>query len=121
MGNTIFQEPTPIRTTGKRSFVSIIRSTISSSYLPPLIYDSSNQAAPTVAWSGNTYPTIGSLNAVPSWAGVFHATYNIRPNLLNEAAFDENGNNILLTNTGKWHTPSGFTTTPLFPNANGIN
>jgi len=85
-----------------------------------LIYDSLSQAAPTVAWTGNTYPTIGSLENVPSWQGVVHATYQIRPNLLNEAAFNENGNNILITNTGSWHTPSGFTTTPLF-NSNTIN
>ena len=86
-----------------------------------LIYDSLSQSAPTVAWTGNTYPTIGSLESVPSWAAVLHATYNISPNLLNEAAYNENGNNILITNTGAWHTPSGFTTTPLFPNANSID
>jgi|SRR5665213_3176521 len=85
-----------------------------------LIYDSLSQAAPTVAWTGNTYPTIGSLENVPSWAAVLHTTYSLRPNLLNEAAFNENGNNILITNTGAWHTPAGFNTTPLF-NSNTIN
>ena len=84
------------------------------------IYDSLSQGAPTVAWTGNTYPTIGSLENVPSWAGVVHATYQIGPNLLNEAAFNENGNNILITNTGAWHTPKGFNTTPLF-DSNTIN
>src|SRR6185437_1372397 len=85
-----------------------------------LIYDSLSQSAPTVAWSGNTYPTIGSLENVPSWQGVVHATYQVRPNLLNEAAYNVNGNNILITNTNQWHTPAGFTTTPLF-NSNTIN
>lgn len=85
-----------------------------------LIYDSLSQAAPIVAWTGNTYPTIGSLETVPSWAAVLHTTYSIRPNLLNEAAFNENGNNILITNTGAWHTPTGFNTTPLF-DSNTIN
>ena len=85
-----------------------------------LIYDSLSQAAPTVAWTGNTYPTIGSLENVPSWAAVLHATYQIKPNLLNEAAFNENGNNILITNTGAWHTPAGFNTSPLF-DSNTIN
>ena len=84
------------------------------------IYDSLSQGAPIVAWTGNTYPTIGSLENVPSWAGVVHATYQISPNLLNEAAFNMNGNNILITNTGAWHTPKGFNTTPLF-NSNTIN
>jgi hypothetical protein len=86
-----------------------------------LIYDSLSQAAPTVAWTGNAYPTIGSLETVPSWAGVVHATYQIKSNLLNEAAYNVNGNNILITNTGAWHTPSGFSFSPLFPNANTIN
>jgi hypothetical protein len=85
-----------------------------------LIYDSLQQAAPIVAWTGNTYPTIGSLETVPSWAAVLHTTYAIRPNLLNEAAFNENGNNILITNTGSWHTPAGFNTSPLF-DSNTIN
>ena len=85
-----------------------------------LIYDSLSQAAPTVAWTGNTYPTIGSLENVPSWAAVLHTTYTLRPNLLNEAAFNENGNNILITNTGAWHTPAGFNNTPLF-DSNTIN
>ena len=86
-----------------------------------MIWDSLSQAAPTVAWTGNTYPTIGSLETVPSWAGVLHFTYQIRPNLLDEAAFNVNGNNILITNTGAWHTPSGFNTNPLFPEANTID
>ncbi len=85
-----------------------------------VIYDSLSQQAPTVAWTSNTFPTVGSLENVPSWAGVVHATMNLRPNLLNEAAFNENGNNILITNTGLWKAPSGFTTTPIF-NSNTIN
>ena len=85
------------------------------------IHDSLSQGAPTVAWTGNTYPTIGSLENVPSWAAVVHAAYNISPTLLEEASYNENGNNILITNTNQWHTPSGFTTTPLFPTANTIN
>jgi hypothetical protein len=86
-----------------------------------VIYDSLSQGAPTVAWTGNTFPTIGSLENVPSWAGVVHATMNLRPNLLNEAAFNENGNNITIANTGLWKAPSGFTTTPIFSGANTIN
>ena len=46
---------------------------------------------------------------------------NLRPNLLNEAAFNENGNNITIANTGLWKAPSGFTTTPIFSGANTIN
>ena len=73
-----------------------------------LIYDSLSQQAPIVAWTGNTFPTIGSLENVPSWAAVVHFTMNLRPNLLNEAAFNHNGNNITIANTGLWKTPSGL-------------
>ena len=86
-----------------------------------MVYDSFTEAAPTVSWTGNTYPTIGSLEVIPAWNVVVHATYQLRPNLLNEAAFNENGDNILITNTNQWHTPAGFNTTPLFPTANTIN
>lgn len=85
-----------------------------------LIYDSTNQQAPTVAWASNTYPTIGSLETVPSWQGVVHLTDSITPSLLNEVGWDTNGNNITIANTGLWKTPSGFNSTPLFANANTI-
>lgn len=85
-----------------------------------LIYDSVSQASPIVAWTGNTYPTIGSLEDVPSWAAVVRATMNIRPDLLNEFAYNLNGNNITIANTGLWKAPSDFQTSPIFPSANTI-
>lgn len=85
-----------------------------------LIWDNVNQEAPTVAWSSNTYPTIGSLETVPSWQGVVHLTDAISPNLLNEIGFNTNGNNITISNTGLWKSPTGFTTSPLFASANTI-
>jgi hypothetical protein len=84
------------------------------------IYDSLTQQAPTVAWTGNTYPTIGSLETVPSWQGVVRLTYNIKPNLLNEASYNENGNNITIANSGLWKIPSGFNTAPIFGSANTV-
>lgn len=86
-----------------------------------MIYDSSTQQAPTVAWSGNTYPTVGSLETVPSWQGTVHLTDSISPNLLNEVAYTFNGNDITIENTGLWKTPTGYNTTPLFADANKIN
>jgi hypothetical protein len=82
------------------------------------IYDSLSQVAPTVAWTGNTFPTIGSLETVPSWQGVVRLTYTIKPNLLNEVAYNENGNDITLANTGLWHQPTGWNAAPLFPDVN---
>ena len=78
------------------------------------IWDSSNQQMPRVAWANNTYPTIGSVQTVPSWQGVVHLTHAISPSLLNEVGWNVNGNNITLDNTGLWKQPSGFAATPLF-------
>lgn len=83
-----------------------------------LIWDSLSEKAPVVSWTSNTYPTIGSLETVPSWAGVLHLTYNIKPNLLEEVAFNTNGNDITIANTGAFKTPSGFSTSPYYPTVN---
>ncbi len=78
------------------------------SLMGSLIYDHGNQTQATPLWSGGTYPTVGSSMIVPSWAGVVHATATISPTLLNEAAFNFNGNNILVGLNGTWQEPSGY-------------
>ena len=78
------------------------------SLMGSLIYDNGNQTQATPLWSGDTYPTVGSSMIVPSWAGVVHATVTISPTLLNEAAFNFNGNNILVGLNGTWKEPSGY-------------
>ncbi len=45
-------------------------------------------------WSGANVPTVGDTFGNPSYSGVVHATYAINPNLLNETAFNYNGNRI---------------------------
>jgi hypothetical protein len=45
-------------------------------------------------WSGANVPTVGDTFGNPSYSGVVHATYAINPNLLNEPAFNYNGNRI---------------------------
>jgi hypothetical protein len=86
-----------------------------------LIYDSGHQTVPLPAWTGTTFTTLGSVEDVPSWAGVVHATYVISPSLLNEAAFNYNGNNITLADDGKWTQPSGWSTMPLFTGVNKLS
>lgn len=85
------------------------------------IYDSGHQTVPIPAWTGTTFSTLGSVEDVPSWAGVVHATYIIHPNLLNEAAFNYNGNDITLADDGKWTQPSGWSAAPLFSGVNKLN
>jgi hypothetical protein len=85
-----------------------------------LIYDNGVQSQAPPLWAGGTYPTAGSVMAVPSWQGVVHATYVISPNLLNEAAFNFNGNNIGVTDVGLYKKPSDYTVKNFF-NANVDN
>jgi 3D (Asp-Asp-Asp) domain-containing protein len=78
------------------------------------IWDSGTQSNPTPLWSGDSYPTVGSAMIVPSWQGVVHATMNLRPNLLNEAVFNLNGNNIDVALSGVYKLPSGYTVPQYF-------
>jgi hypothetical protein len=48
----------------------------------------------TSQWSGDNVPTVGDTFGNPSKSAVIHTTYAISPTLLNEAAFNYNGNVI---------------------------
>jgi len=69
----------------------------------------------TSMWSGDNVPSVGNTFGNPSYAGVFHTAYVIRPNLLNEASFNYNGNRIHILPSGLVSAPSGFTFAPFFP------
>ena len=86
-----------------------------------LIYDNASERDIPPLWAGGTYATAGSVMAVPSWAGVVHATYTISPTLLNEAAFNYNGNDLNITDFGLWQKPTGYTVPNLFPSDNPAN
>ena len=45
-------------------------------------------------WSGANVPTVGDTFGNPSYSAVVHTTYTINSNLLNETAFNYNGNRI---------------------------
>jgi hypothetical protein len=85
-----------------------------------LLYDNGSQRQAPPLWAGGTYPTAGSVMAVPSWAGVVRATATISPTLLNEAAFNFNGNDLNITDFGLYQKPSGYTV-PNFFQANKDN
>ena len=80
------------------------------------IHDDTDQQVATSLWSGDTYPTIGTNFKNPSWSGVAHLTYTISPTLLNEAAFNLNGNWIELTPIGIYQKPAGWSVNQLFNN-----
>jgi hypothetical protein len=48
----------------------------------------------TSQWSGDNVPTVGDSFGNPSYSAVLHTTYTISPTLVNEVAFNYNGNRI---------------------------
>ncbi len=72
-------------------------------------------------WSGDNVPSVGTSFGNPSRSGVIHATYAISPTLLNETAFNYNGNVINIVPIGLFAAPTGangFTFNRLFPGPN---
>jgi hypothetical protein len=72
-------------------------------------------------WSGDNVPTISDVFGNPSYSAVIHTTYVISPTLLNEAAFNYNGNRIHIIPQGVFAAPSGFTFNRLFTGPNADN
>jgi hypothetical protein len=79
-------------------------------------------------WSGANVPTVGDTFGNPSFSGVVHATYAISPNLLNETAFNYNGNRINIipfagAGLASLALPSGYdgTSSRLFTGPNNLS
>ena len=72
----------------------------------------------TSMWSGDNVPTASNTFGNPSYSAVIHTTYVISPTLLNEVAFNYNGNRINILPTGVLGIPSGFTSTRIFSGPN---
>ena len=77
-----------------------------------------SQTYGTAQWSGDNVPTVGDVFGNPSYSGVIHATYTISPTLLNESAFNYNGNRINITPTGVITRPSALNIPELFTGNN---
>ena len=69
-------------------------------------------------WNSDNLPTSRDVFNNPSYSGVVHATYSISPTLLNETAFNYNGNRISIVPEGIIARPSGFNVPQLFPGNN---
>jgi outer membrane receptor protein involved in Fe transport len=65
-------------------------------------------------------PTIGDNFGNPSYSAVVHATHVINPKLLNEVAFNYNGNRINIIPKGIFTAPSGFTFNRIFTGPNAL-
>jgi len=75
----------------------------------------------TTMWSGDNVPSIGNTFGNPSYAAVVHTAYVISPSLVNEAAFNYNGNRIAITPFGLVSAPSDFTFNRYFDGPNVDN
>ena len=79
-------------------------------------------------WSGDNVPTVGDNFGNPSYSAVIHTTYTISPTLINEVAFNYNGNRINIipyaaTGLASLGLPAGYdsTTSRLFTGPNNLN
>jgi len=72
-------------------------------------------------WAFANAPTIGDTFGNPSYSAVVHTTYAISPTLLNEAAFNYDGNRINMNPTGisQLAQAPGFTQSKIFGFQNG--
>lgn len=80
-----------------------------------------SQTYGTTQWSGDNVPSIADVFGNPSYSAVVHTTYVISPTLLNEAAFNYNGNRIHIIPDGLVSAPSDFTFNRLFSGTNVDN
>ena len=72
-------------------------------------------------WSGDNVPTAANTFGNPSYSAVIHTTYVISPTLLNEVAFNYNGNRINIVPKGIIARPSGFTSQRIFNGPNNLD
>jgi len=72
----------------------------------------------TTMWSGDSLPTIGNTYGNPAYSAVAHATYSISPTLINETAFNYDGNRIHILPVGNYAEPSAWANTRLFSSPN---
>jgi Carboxypeptidase regulatory-like domain/TonB-dependent Receptor Plug Domain len=81
-----------------------------------------SQSFGTTMWSGDNVPTIGNTFGNPSYSGVVHFTHIISPRLLNEIAFNYNGNRINIIPVAAFgaplSAPSDFTFNRVFTGPN---
>ena len=72
-------------------------------------------------WNSDNLPTSRDVFGNPSYSAVVHATYSISPTLLNETAFNYNGNRISIVPIGIVSRPSDFNVPSLFSGASNAD
>ncbi|HTZ48216.1 MAG TPA: carboxypeptidase regulatory-like domain-containing protein [Verrucomicrobiae bacterium] len=85
------------------------------------VAEQASQTFTETMWSGDNVPTVGNTFGNPSYAGVVHAAYVINPTLVNEIAFNYNGNRIHILPTGLYTAPADYTFNRYFDGPNQDN
>src|SRR5579859_2135756 len=80
-----------------------------------------SQTYGTTMWGGDNVPSIGNTFGNPAYSAVVHTAHSISPTLLNEVAFNYNGNRIHILPSGLISAPSGFEFNRLFTGPNVSN
>ena len=125
----IFNGPATAPTNLKEEIVRIDHNFSSKfSVFGHFIAEQVSQGFPISQWSGANVPTVGDTFGNPSYSAVVHATYAISPNLLNEVAFNYNGNRINIVpfagaGLSSLALPSGYdsTNSRIFTGANNLD
>ena len=127
--NNIFNGPATAPTNLKEEIVRIDHNFTSKfSVFGHFIAEQVSQGFPISQWSGANVPTVGDTFGNPSYSAVVHATYAISPNLLNELAFNYNGNRINIVplpgaGLSSLALPAGYdsTNSRIFTGPNNLN
>ena len=86
-----------------------------------LVSEQISQNYGNTMWSGDNVPSIGNTFGNPAYSAVVHLTHMINPTLLNEVAFNYDGNRIHILPQGLVSAPSGFQFNRLFSGPNASN
>ncbi len=89
------------------------------------IHDAVSQNYATVLWNSDNYPTVGSNFGNPSYSSTIKLTGSLTPNVLLEAAFNYDGNKIVIAPVaeggGTFTTPSGWNAGTYFTGQNALS
>ncbi len=89
------------------------------------IHDSMDQTIFPSMWSGDSYNTVGSVFKNPSWGTVVRLSQVLSPTLLNETAFNVNGNTINIDPVAapgaSFTQPTGWNAVGIFTGNNALN
>jgi hypothetical protein len=85
------------------------------------ISEQTSQTFGTSMWSGDNTPAVGNTFGNPAYSAVVHATHVISPTVLNEIAFNYNGNRIHIIPSGLVGAPSSFGFNRLFTGPNPLS